>query len=167
MSPKTMTRTIHTVLAAVVLAGVGFLTAAPTQAHAESESQRIRTYFKAIDGLTVAIDQWNADVTTGLSAAATKPEFLCSAEFAELVRRGHGMTNDFEGTGLSAPDAVAANHDGAAQGLRQQSEGLAAMTQQCQAGAYPAANAAAEVASGKAAYGKSVRLIRYYAANYR
>ena len=99
-------------------------------------------------------------------AAETKPEFICSADFAELVRRGHSVTNDFEGTGMLAPDAVADNHTAAAQGQRQQYEGLAAMAQDCAYGATGAAPGA-EIANGKATYGKSMRLIRYYVARYR
>mgnify|MGYP001255433854 CR=1 FL=1 len=114
MSPIAMTRTFRTALAAVALAGAAFVTAAPSPAHAESGMQRIRTYFKAMDGLTAAVDAWNVDVTTALSAAETKPEVFCSADFL--------------------PDL---------------------------------AGAAADFETGKAAYGQSLRLIRYHAARYR
>ncbi len=167
MSPIAMTRTFRTALAAVALAGAAFVTAAPSPAHAESGMQRIRTYFKAMDGLTAAVDAWNVDVTTVLSAAETKPEVFCSADFVDLLHRGHGMVNDLEGTGAMAPDAVAKNHDGAAQGLRAQYDGLAAMTLRCQAGGEVPTSAAADFETGKAAYGQSIRLIRYHAARYR
>lgn len=167
MSPNALRLSFRTALAAVVLAGVAFVAAAPSHAQADSGSQRIHTYFSAMNGLTAAIDDWNVDVATALSAASTKPEFICTAEFAEIVRRGHGMTNDFEGTGLNAPEALGANHDGAAHGLRLQSEGLAAMTQRCQPGGQSSAGAMADVEGGKAAYTKAVRLIRYYAAQDR
>lgn len=167
MSPNALRQTLTTTLAAAVMAGVALVTAAPSHAQADTSAQQIRAYYTAMNGLTAAIDDWNADVTTALSAAATKPEFICSAEFAEIVRRGHGMTNDFEGTGLGAPQALGANHDGAAQGLRLQTEGLSALTQRCQPGGQTGAGAMADVEAGKAAYAKAVRLIRYYAAQGR
>jgi|GEM_PF-6627355 len=166
MSLVALRPSFRTVLAAAALAGIALVTAAPSHAHAETAAQRNRTYFQAMDGLTASIDAWNADVVTGIAAAQTKPEFVCSADFAELVRRGHGLANDFEGTGLIAPTAVAGNHDGAAQGLRQQYEGLAAMAVDCSYGA-TGTGPGTEIATGQAAYAKAVRLIRYYTARYR
>lgn len=167
MSPIAQTHPFRTALVAVVLAGVAFVTAAPSPAQAESGMQRIRTYFKAMDGLTTAIDNWNADVATVLSAAETKPEVFCSADFVDLLHRGHGMVNDLEGTSQIAPEAVAGNHDGAAHGLRTQYDGLAAMTLRCQAGGQVPSGAQTDFETGKAAYGQAIRLIRYHAARYR
>jgi len=68
-------------------------------------------YRNGMKGLAGAVDAWVAEVEMTADAAVAKPEIACSAQMAELTRRGGYLIDDLSGTGRDVPAALAGAHE--------------------------------------------------------
>ncbi len=109
MSRK-MSMTLKTMLGSALVAGAfgmfgGVAAASPND------------YRAGMQDLIPQANQWMADLAMTADAAVTKPEVACGAQMAELALRGASIAADLEGTGQSAPRALAAAHTQATQAV--------------------------------------------------